>query len=173
MQNTVHDVKEINQMFFDYFQSSISISLIVFVLYLLVCAIFICHYSLKGIIFSFLLVLIAYIIYLLVYDITYVQYLMSLHLDESFRMLFNYYFPLFTLAKHAPSKALPKIEKIQVYLLKILWKSSFVMMTYYRYSLYIQKRLLYLSRIYILILDLPVRKYNLLSNKLKSKIKMN
>ena len=156
MQNNLYDVKTIVNMYLDYFMNGFTISTFILSIYLLYSAVFIFHYSFKGIILTIILLLFAYTIYLLVYDITYVQYLMSLRLDESFRLLFFHYFPLFSLSKHAPSKALPKFNLSHLNFIKMKWETSYVMKTYYKYLLDVQKRLLYISRIYILILDFPL-----------------
>ncbi len=164
MQQNMSDIQSMFYLFLKYFNKSINSTLIIFTIYLIYCAVFICNYSLRGIIFSFIAVVLAYTCYLLIYDITYIQYLISLRLDESLRLILVQYFPLFSFNKYAPSKAIPKINNDQFNLLKVRWKSSIFIKESIKYALQLQKRLLELSKIYILILSLPKTKYHIMSN---------
>lgn len=95
MQETVNDINNIVQLFLEYFYKNFSPLIIIFIIYVIYCAVFICNYSLKGIILSFLGSVLAYICYLLIYDITYIQFLISLRLDVSIKVIINHYFPFF------------------------------------------------------------------------------
>ena len=86
-----NEAKNIQIMFLKYFQSSLSPVLIIFSIYVLICAVSIFKYSLKNIILTVLGFLIVYLGYLLVYDVTYINYLISLRLDEVFRELIAQY----------------------------------------------------------------------------------
>lgn len=168
-----NEAKNMQIMFLKYFQSSLSIELVILCLYVLFCSVFILKRSLKGIIFSVIGFVIMYLAYLLVYDVTYINYLMSLRLDESFRLLVSQYLPYFSLAKHAPSKALPKFNRSQLNIIKIIFDNSLIMKYYYKYLLMVQKRLLFIARIYIIILNIPESKKTLISKYtyIKDKIK--
>ena len=98
MNNSIRDPKQMFEIFFEYFGSGISTEAIILTIYVLFLAVFL-KYSFKGIIISVIGITIAYTIYLLVYDITYVQYLISLKLDESLRLLLTQYFPYFSLSE--------------------------------------------------------------------------
>ena len=142
MTDSLNEAKKIQEMFLTYFKSNLSPSLIIFIIYILYISVFILKYSLKGIIFSVIGVTLAYTAYLLVYDVTYIQYLMSLRLDEGFRLLVAQYLPFFHLSKHAPSKALPKIDISQANILKINFDVSFIMKAYYEYNKALRENLM-------------------------------
>ncbi len=146
MTEGLNDAKKMQEMFLKYFQSNLSTGLIIFIIYILYIAVFILKYSLKGIIFSIVGITLAYTAYLLVYDVTYIQYLMSLRLDEGFRLLVAQYLPFFTLSKHAPSKALPKIDLSQANILKINFDVSFIMKAYYDYNRALRESLMVYGR---------------------------
>jgi hypothetical protein len=160
-----NEAKNMQIMFFKYFQSSLSPILIIFSIYVLICAVSIFKYSLKNIILTVLGFLIVYLGYLLVYDVTYINYLISLRLDEVFRVLVAQYLPYFTLSKYAPSKALPKLNKSHLNVIRILFDNSFIMRYYFEFLLQEQKRLLYIGRIFIIILNLPESKKIIKSKK--------
>ena len=64
-----NEAKNMQAMFLKYFQSSLSPVLIIFIIYVLICAVAIFKYSLKNIILSVLGFLLVYLAYLLVYDV--------------------------------------------------------------------------------------------------------
>ena len=134
MTDSLTEAKKMQEMFLKYFHSTLSINLIILIIYVLFVCVAILKYSLKGIIASVIGITLAYTAYLLVYDVTYIQYLMSLRLDEGFRLLVAQYLPLFSLSKHAPSKALPRIDLKQANILKMKFNVSFIMNAYYEYN---------------------------------------
>lgn len=153
MNNSIRDPKQMFELFFEYFGSGISTEAIILTIYVLFLAVFL-KYSFKGIIISVIGITVAYTIYLLVYDITYVQYLISLKLDESLRLLLTQYFPHFSIAKHAPSKAMPRLDFSQASILKIKLNSSFIMNAYYEYSSKLKIKLMEYGRAYAIILTI-------------------
>lgn len=154
MTDNFSETKKMLQMFFKYFQSYLTTDLIILIIYVLFIAVAVLRYSLKGIIFGVIGVTLAYIAYLLVYDVTYIQYLMSLRLDEGFRLLVAQYLPLFSLSKHAPSKALPKIDFRQANILKIKFNVSFIMDTYYEYNRKLREYLMVYARVLAIIISM-------------------
>ena len=158
MTESLNDAKKMQEMFVKYFQSNLSTGLIIMLLYILYIAVFILKHSLKGISVSIFGLTLAYTAYLLVYDVTYIQYLMSLRLDEGFRLLVAQYLPLFHLSKHAPSKALPKIDLSQANILKLKFDLSFIMSAYYEYNSRLKDYLMYYARIYAIILTTETTK---------------
>lgn len=154
MSDNFSETKNMLKMFFKYFQSYLTADLIIFIIYILIIAITILRYSLKGIIISAIGVTLAYTAYLLVYDVTYIQYLMSLRLDEGFRLLVAQYLPLFSLSKHAPSKALPRIDFRQANILKIKFDGSFIMDAYYEYNRKLKNNLMEYGRALAIIISM-------------------
>lgn len=146
MTDSLNEAKKMQEMFLKYFHSTLSIYLIILIIYVLFVCVAILKYSLKGIIASVIGITLAYTAYLLVYDVTYIQYLMSLRLDEGFRLLVAQYLPFFTLSKHAPSKALPKIDLSQANILKINFDVSFIMKAYYDYNKALRESLMVYGR---------------------------
>ena len=167
MTESLNDAKKMQEMFLKYFQSSISTSLIIFIIYILYIAVFILKYSLKGIIVSAIGLTLAYIGYLLVYDVTYIQYLMTLRLDEGFRLLIAQYLPFFNLSKHAPSKALPRIDLSQANILKINFDVSFIMKAYYDYNNALKENLMIYGRALAIILTMETTNQVLKSKNTK------
>lgn len=154
MTDGLNDAKKMLEMFLKYFQSNLSIGLLLFIIYILYIAVFILKYSLKGIILSVIGVTLAYVAYLLVYDVIYIHYLMSLRLDESFRIIIGQYLPYFSLSKHAPSKALPKIDFSQANILKINFDVSFIMRAYYDYNKALKENLMIYGRALAIIITM-------------------
>lgn len=142
MTDSLAEAKKMQEMFLKYFQSTISTELIILIMYVLYICVVVLKYSLKGIIASVLGITIAYTAYLLVYDVTYIQYLMSLRLDEGFRLLVAQYLPFFSLSKHAPSKAMPRIDFEQANILKMKFHGSFIMNAYYEYNKNLREHLM-------------------------------
>lgn len=163
MQQNVTDIQSMMKLFIQYFYQNFSPNLVIFIIYVIYCAVFICNYSFKGIILSFIGISLAYTCYLLIYDITYIQFLISLRLDESLRLIIVHYFPFFTYSKYAPSKAMPKFNNEQFAFLKTILSSSIISKESIKYVLRLQKKLLKICQIYILILTLPETKYNIKS----------
>lgn len=164
MTENLTEAKKMQEMFIQYFQSNLSPSLIAFIIYVLFIAVVILKHSLKGIIASVIGITIAYTAYLLVYDVTYIQYLMTLRLDEGFRLLVAQYLPFFSLSKHAPSKAMPKIDLSQANLLKIRFDVSFIMDAYYEYNKLLRESLMVYGRALAIIVTMETT-----SQVLKSK----
>ena len=154
MSDNFSEAKKMQEMFIKYFQSYLTPGLIIFIIYILFIAVLILKYSFKGIIFSVIGVTLAYITYLLVYDVTYIQYLMSLRLNEGFRLLVAQYLPLFSLSKHAPSKALPRIDFRQVNILKIKFGASFIMDYYYEYNRKLRDKLMEYGKVLVIIISM-------------------
>lgn len=154
MSDNFSEAKKMQEMFFKYFQSYLTTDLIIFIIYVLFIAVTILKYSFKGIVFSIIGVTLAYTAYLLVYDVTYIQYLMSLRLDEGFRLLVAQYLPLFSLSKHAPSKALPRIDFRQANILKIKFYVSFIMNAYYEYNRELRDHLMEYGRALAIIISM-------------------
>ena len=75
MSDNFSEAKKMQEMFIKYFQSYLTTDLIIFIIYVLFVAVAILKYSFKGIVFSVIGVTLAYTAYLLVYDVTYIQYL--------------------------------------------------------------------------------------------------
>ena len=158
MTESLTDAKKMLELFLSYFQSNLSTGTIILGIYILFVAVFILKNSLKGIILSVVGLTLAYTAYLLVYDVTYIQYLMSLRLDEGFRILVGQYLPFFTLAKHAPSKALPKIDLSQANILKMTFESSFIMKAYYEYNKKLREYLMFYAKIFAIIITMDTTK---------------
>ena len=154
MSDNFSEAKKMQEMFIKYFQSYLTTDLIIFIIYVLFVAVAILKYSFKGIVFSVIGVTLAYTAYLLVYDVTYIQYLMSLRLDEAFRLLVAQYLPLFSLSKHAPSKALPRIDLRQANILKIKFDVSFIMDAYYEYNKKLRDNLMEYGRALAIIISM-------------------
>lgn len=154
MSDNFSEAKKMQEMFIKYFQSYLTTDLIIFIIYILFIAITILKYSFKGIVFSIIGVTLAYTTYLLVYDVTYIQYLMSLRLNEGFRLLVAQYLPLFSLSKHAPSKALPRIDLRQANILKIKFDGSFIMDAYYEYNRKLKNNLMEYGRALAIIISM-------------------
>lgn len=154
MSDNFSEAKKMQEMFIKYFQSYLTTDLIIFIIYILFIAITILKYSFKGIVFSIIGVTLAYTTYLLVYDVTYIQYLMSLRLNEGFRLLVAQYLPLFSLSKHAPSKALPRIDLSQANILKIKFDGSFIMDAYYEYNRKLKNNLMEYGRALAIIISM-------------------
>lgn len=171
MTESFNDAKKMQEMFFKYFQSNLSTGIIILLLYILYIAVFILKHSLKGIFVSILGLTLAYTAYLLVYDVTYIQYLMSLRLDEGFRLLVAQYLPFFSLSKHAPSKALPKINLEQANILKINFGVSFIMKAYYEYNKGLKDKLMVYARVIAIILTMETTKQVLKSKNTLVKTK--
>ena len=68
MSDSLNEAKKMQEMFFKYFQSSLSASVIIFAIYVLFIAVAILRYSLKGIIASVIGITLAYTAYLLAFD---------------------------------------------------------------------------------------------------------
>lgn len=166
MRNSIREPQQMFELFFEYFQSGISKDVIVLTLFVLFLAFYL-RYSFKGIILSVIGITLAYTAYLLVYDITYIQYLISLKLDEGLRILLTQYFPYFSISKHAPSKALPRIDLSQASILKIKLNNSFIMDAYYDYSKQLTKKLLEYGRAYAIIITMDTTKQILKSKNTK------
>ncbi len=143
-----------------------SITTVIFLIYLLYCYIFLLHYSFKKILIAFISVTLIFIIYLTVYDITYVQYLMQLHINETFRTLISHYLPTFSFSKYAPSKAMPTFGKSHFNILQMKYK-LFCAKISFKYLKLMERRLLFLARIYSIILSMPERKYVLRRGTIK------
>lgn len=154
MTENFSETKNMLEMFIKYFRSHLTTDLIFFIIYVLFIAVVILKHSLKGIILSVIGVTFAYTAYLLVYDVTYIQYLMSLRLDEGFRLLVAQYLPLFSLSKHAPSKALPRIDFRQANILKIKFDVSFIMDAYYEYNRKLRDNLMVYGRALAIIISM-------------------
>lgn len=154
MTDSLTEAKKMQEMFLKYFHSTLSINLIILIIYVLFVCVAILKYSLKGIIASVIGITLAYTAYLLVYDVTYIQYLMSLRLDEGFRLLFAQYLPFFSLAKHAPSKAFPRIDFRQANILKIKFDVSFIMNEYYEYNKRLKEHLMVYARALAIIITM-------------------
>lgn len=166
MNNSIRDPKQMFELFFEYFSSGISTEAIILTIYVLFLAVHL-KYSFKGIIISVIGIIVAYTIYLLVYDITYVQYLISLKLDESLRLLFTQYFPHFSIAKHAPSKAMPRLDFSQASILKVKLHNSFIMEAFYEYSSVLKIKLMEYARAYAIVLTTETTKQKLKSKNTK------
>lgn len=154
MSDNFSEAKKMQEMFLKYFLSNLTTGFIIFIIYVLFIAVVILQHSLKGIILSVIGITIAYTAYLLVYDVTYIQYLMSLRLDEGFRLLFAQYLPFFSLAKHAPSKAFPRIDFRQANILKIKFDVSFIMNEYYEYNKRLKEHLMVYARALAIIITM-------------------
>ena len=154
MSDSLNDARKMQEMFFKYFQSNLSTGLLLLIVYILYIAIFILRFSFKGIILSIIGITIAYVAYLLVYDVTYIQYLMSLRLNEGFRLLVAQYLPYFNLSKHAPSKALPRIDFSQANILKINFSVSFIMRAYYDYNKALRENLMVYARALAIVISI-------------------
>lgn len=140
---------------------------IISLLYLLFITIFIFHLSLKKIFLTIGSIILIALIYFLISDITSVHYLLSLHLNDNFRLLLNIYLPSFSISKHAPSKAMPSFGRSQFKILQIKWNNSPIIKASYHYLTLLQQKLLYIVRVLILILDFPPRKFTLKNGKIK------
>lgn len=167
MSESLNDAKKMLEMFLKYFQSNISTGLLFFIVYILYIAGFILKYSFKGIILSIIGITFAYIAYLLVYDVTYIQYLMSLRLNEGFRLLVSQYLPYFNLSKHAPSKALPRIDLSHANILKINFGVSFIMKAYYDYNKALRDKLIVYGRALAIIVTMETSQQVLKSKNTK------
>lgn len=167
MTDSLTEAKKMQEMFLKYFHSTLSINLIILIIYVLFVCVAILKYSLKGIIASVIGITLAYTAYLLVYDVTYIQYLMSLRLDEGFRLLVAQYLPLFSLSKHAPSKALPRIDLKQANILKMKFNVSFIMNAYYEYNRMLREHLMVYGRALGIIITMETTKQVLKSKNTK------
>lgn len=160
----------IREFFFALIKRSISPSMAIFSLYVLLCLVFIVHIPFKHIISGLVAIIFVYTIYLLIFDITYVQFIYSLHIDEQIRILMSQMSILPKISRMAPSKALPSFKKYQYRVAKTKFDYLMISKFYYRYAHEKQKQLLEYAKIYAIILNLPKRKYYLNTGNI---IKMN